>query len=274
MLAVSRPASNISSDRRNWTKSGRGAQTLLPFFLQFPVSAKAKLNRGTFVNPKLLHFGDSRTPVVVVDNVAGEGLTAAREAAAALAPFPPSQTGYYPGIRRIITDADSKAFAYICGLLETVAPFIGGGFDAEGFDLTEASFSMVTRRPEQLVAAQRTPHFDSANPRYLAVLHYLNHTAGSGTAFYRQRSTGIERVDDRNIGHFIDAARSDGQQAQGFINGSNAHYEQIGAVECVADRLVIYPGCLLHSGIIPENMAFSDDPRVGRLTTNIFVMAR
>ena len=37
------------------------------------------------------------------------------------------------------------------------------------------------------------------------------------------------------------------------------------------DRLVIYQGSLLHSGIIPPGMSFSADPREGRLTANIFV---
>lgn len=226
------------------------------------------------MSPQLLHIGNSHTPVVIVDNVAGERFAGARAAAADLAPFPVSQTGYYPGIRRIITEADEVAFAYVRALLETAAPFIGGGFDADGFDLTEASFSMVTRRPDQLVPAQRTPHFDSANPSYLAVLHYLSDTHGTGTAFYRQKSTGIETVNDGNIRQFIEAARRDGEEAHGFINMSNEQYEQIGLVEAVPDRLVIYPGCLLHSGIIPSDMNFSGDPKTGRLTANIFVMAR
>ena len=36
---------------------------------------------------------------------------------------------------------------------------------------------------------------------------------------------------------------------------------------------MIYQGALLHSGIIPADMAFSDDPRRGRLTANFFVKA-
>jgi len=57
----------------------------------------------------------------------------------------------------------------------------------------------------------------------------------------------------------------------GYITGSDSFYEQIGAVEAVPDRLVIYQGSLLHSGIIPDGMTFSADPREGRLTANIFV---
>ena len=57
----------------------------------------------------------------------------------------------------------------------------------------------------------------------------------------------------------------------GYIAGSDEFFEQIGAVEAVPDRLIIYQGSLLHSGIIPDDMTFSADPREGRLTANIFV---
>ena len=56
-----------------------------------------------------------------------------------------------------------------------------------------------------------------------------------------------------------------------YVNGSDDHFEQIGAVDGLPDRLVIYRGSLLHSGIIPTDMALSDDPRTGRLTANLFI---
>jgi len=57
----------------------------------------------------------------------------------------------------------------------------------------------------------------------------------------------------------------------GYIRESDSYFERIGAVEGLADRLVIYRGNMLHSGIIPEDMDFSSDPRRGRLTANIFI---
>ena len=57
----------------------------------------------------------------------------------------------------------------------------------------------------------------------------------------------------------------------GYIAGSNQFFEQIGAVEAVPDRLIIYQGSLLHSGIVPQDMPLTGDPRQGRLTANIFV---
>lgn len=45
-------------------------------------------------------------------------------------------------------------------------------------------------------------------------------------------------------------------------------------VEGKIDRVVIYRGSLLHSGIIPPGAELSSDPRYGRLTANLFVLGR
>ncbi|HEY0622414.1 DUF6445 family protein [Sphingomonas sp.] len=221
------------------------------------------------MKPELHRFGQSREPVVTVDGITGDP-GAAVAVAAGLAPFPVSQT-YYPGLRRIVTETDSEAFAYACRLLETAAPFIGGAFDADGFDLLEASFSIVTVPPDALAPAQRAPHFDSADADYVAVLHYLTQAPGSGTAFYRQRSTGIELVDEGNRAAFVAAAQAESASLTGYTNASNACFEQTGRIDAVRDRLVIYRGALLHSGIIPPGMKLSADPREGRLTANLFI---
>jgi len=221
------------------------------------------------MKPQLRRVGESNAPVVIVDDFSGT-LPAIVETAAALAPFPPA-ANYYPGLRRLIGEADENAYAYVVATLEAAAPYIGGGFDVDGFDLIEASFSMVTAPAARLDPAQRGAHFDTVDPKQLAVLHYLSDTPGSGTAFFRQRSTGIERVSEANLAAFVAAAQRENAAASGYIQGSNAQFEQIGLVEAVPDRLVIYPSCLLHSGVIPPDMPLSDDPRRGRLTANIFI---
>lgn len=222
------------------------------------------------MKPALRRIGESRSPLVVVDDFSGDA-AAAVTTAAALAPFPGARGSLYPGLRRVIVDADADASDYVQRTLEAAAPFIAGAFDVDRFELIEASFSMVTARADRLAPAQRAPHFDSTDPDYLAVLHYLSDTAG--TAFYRQRATGIEVVDETNKAAFIGAAQR-GAAAEGYIRASNASFEQIGAVEGSRDRLIIYQGCLLHSGIIPPDMTFSADPRHGRLTANFFVQLR
>jgi hypothetical protein len=225
------------------------------------------------VRPELRHFGTGRHPVVVIDEFTGrleEILAIAEE----VAPFPAAAGNYYPGLRRLIDRSDAAAEAYVERTCEDAGQFIAGAFDFTEFDLLEASFSMVTVPPSELALRQRAPHFDSTDPGYLALLHYLRVPDGSGTAFYRQRSTGIERVTALNASSYVPVAQLQAAQlpaGSGYITGSDNFYEQIGAVEAVPDRLVIYQGSLLHSGIIPDGMTFSADPREGRLTANIFV---
>lgn len=225
------------------------------------------------MKPELRRLGTSQSPVVVIDDFSG-GAEAIVDIAAALAPFPALENNYYPGLRRIIAPADRAADDYVERMLGALAQFIAGAFDVDGFDLLEASFSMVTSDPAELLPPQRAPHFDTTDPKYYAVLHYLNVAPGTGTAFFRQRSTGIEQVTEENVDIFVRVAKREMAALpadSGYILGSNPHYEQIGAVDAVPDRLIIYQGSLLHSGIIPTGMNRSSNPREGRLTANIFV---
>ena len=174
----------------------------------------------------------------------------------------------------MIRSGDVAAMAYVARLLRSIGPRLCQVFGLSGFRLLEASFSMVTTPPEQLSPPQRAPHFDSPDPDYLAVLHYLSATPGTGTAFYRQRSTGIEQVSAASLARFVEAAQRETITASGYIQGSNAAFEQTGAVEAAPDRLIVYRGCLLHSGIILPDAPLETDPRRGRLTANLFVHGR
>jgi len=213
---------------------------------------------------------------VIVDNFTGDAEAIAR-IADSLAPFPPIEGNYYPGVRRMIGEEDRDAHAYILNACERAAPFIGGAFGVGGFDLHEASFSVVTVRPDQLQEVQRRPHFDSSDQSLFALLHYLRVPPDSGTAFYRHRSTGIERITNGNLNRFLAASERELETRPpgfGYMAGSDDFFEQIAQVEAVPDRLIMYHGSLLHSGVIPEGMNFSSDPRQGRLTANLFIIGR
>jgi hypothetical protein len=211
--------------------------------------------------------------VVVIDEFSGNAEAVAK-LADELAPFPQVSNNYYPGVRGEIDESQAEAFAYVQHTCREASQFIAGAFGVNGFRLLRASFSLVTKQPSELLPPQRVPHFDSTDPKYYALLHYLRVPEGSGTAFYRQRTTGIERVTETNQSAFVRTAQAEVAQLpanSGYIRGSNDLFEQIGVVEAVADRLIIYQGSLLHSGIIPQDMTFSPDPRVGRLTANFFL---
>jgi hypothetical protein len=224
------------------------------------------------VKTELRRFGNKQSPVVVIDDFSGS-LERILEIADELAPYP-RHTNYYPGLRRIFTADDTAANAYAEESCERAAQFIADAFDIDVFDLLEASFSMVTLKPTELSTPQRAPHFDTTDQKHLALLHYLRAPPNTGTAFYRQRATGIERVTELNVTVFVQVAEVQIVQLpsdSGYFHGSDEFYEQIGAVEAVPDRMIIFQGSLLHSGIIPPDMPLTGDPRQGRLTANIFV---
>jgi hypothetical protein len=211
--------------------------------------------------------------VVVVDDFTGRA-DAWREAALRLAPFPPASGPFYPGLRRQIDVADTEANALVDSLMRAAAPFIGGAFDCDRLSVLQASFSMVTARAEALSPRQRAPHFDSVDRKYIAVLLYL--TEGTGTAFYRHRATGIEQVTQANLSRYVSLAEAENLRAprEGYIIETDEFYIQTGKVASEIDRVVIYQGAVLHSGLIYPDLALSADPGIGRLTVNIFVQGR
>jgi len=228
------------------------------------------------IKPRLLRVGLEQHPVVVIDEFSGR-LDEIVQCACDLAPYPAIERNYYPGVRRVIGRNDQRANAYVEQTCRDAAQYIAGAFDIETFTLVEASFSLVTVRPSELSSPQRAPHFDTGDPKHLALLHYLRVPEGSGTAFYRQRSTGIERVTTANMARFVRTAQQEARllpSDAGYISGSDPFFEQIGLVEAVPDRLVIYQGSVLHSGIIPPGMTFSADPGMGRLTANLFIRGK
>ncbi len=225
------------------------------------------------MKPELRRVGNSQSPIVIIDSFFG-AVEEIGGLADELAPFPAIEGNYYPGVRRRIDEADEHAFAYVLAACNKAAPFIGGGFEVEDFDLVEASFSIVTVKPDQLQPVQRSPHFDSPEQNIFALLHYLRVPENSGTAFYRHRATGIERVTSSNVDIFAARARTEASMlppGSGYMHGSDPFYEQIASIEAVPDRVIIYHSSLLHSGIIPAGMSLSANPHEGRLTANFFL---
>lgn len=223
------------------------------------------------MTPDVRRIGSANSPLIAIDDFSGD-VPAIIDMAAAMAPFPPAARGQYPGTRRMIAPGEPAA-GYVSRTLKAVAPLIFAAFGVKKFDVHYASFSMVTVDPAELLPQQRVPHFDSTHPGYIAILHYLRVSPDSGTAFYRQRATGIDTIDEGNVGAFAAAADPVAAASSGYVRDGNAAFEQIAMVEAIPDRLVIYPGRLLHSGLVPRDLALSDDPRRGRLTANLFIQA-
>ncbi len=217
--------------------------------------------------------GRSKSKVIVIDDCLPNAIDLV-DAAAALPTFPLEVRTGYPGRRHQIGPGD-KASVYVMDILRVAGLVIPGYFHVDNFRVFEASYSLATTPPAQLKPGQRIPHYDWDDPAYLAILLHLHHIPQTGTAFYRHRASGLEQIDKASVPQLRNWVQADladeAREANLFQGQMSTHYEQIFHVEGRFNRLVIYPGCLLHSGYFSPEFNYSDDPRAGRLTANLFI---
>ena len=204
-------------------------------------------------------------PVLIVDNYVAD-LDAIVSRARALSPYPQA-TGPYPGERHLITRDDSLMADYIGPMLNSLAPMISDAFDADILGATSASLSRVTTRPEKLTRYQSLPHFDDTSGKMIAILHYLTPTRG--TALYRHRATGLERITEDRIKYYLGSIEHLGAR-ENYMCGSNDDYEMTAEITGHRGRIAVYPSNALHSGMIPPDH-FTDLGCRERLTANIFI---
>lgn len=210
-------------------------------------------------------FGNEQEPVIIIDNFCGE---LDRLVAAGLSAEYQAVMGY-PGVR---APADVR---YLSPHGDVLADLLYETFGfSVGFRVQSCSYSIVSTPPEALAANQRIPHYDDTGPDLLAFLHYTGAPDTGGTAFYRHRRTGYETVTLKRQDAYRLALREDdrlfGAPSPGYCYGDTERYEMIGEVDARPDRMVIYRGRTLHSGIIPDDLPLVADPKRGRLTVNTF----
>ncbi len=219
---------------------------------------------------EVLKIGRSQEPVVIIDGFSANPDALAK--AAASMTFE-DNSRYYPGIRAA---CDPDYLGQRADVLKQVLIDVFGA--DKGAVLVECNYSLVTTSPEDLAPIQRLPHYDSTDPKRLAVLHYLCGPEGGGTAFYRHRATGHEYISQGELHPYSKLLQKEfreiGAPQQDYIRSSNDQFEQIGWVDAAYNRLVMYRGWRLHSGLIPAGLTLSDDPAKGRLTINTFLQAR
>jgi hypothetical protein len=155
---------------------------------------------------------------------------------------------------------------------------IGENFDlpTEGDVNVNTYFGLATSPPESLSVLQRLPHFDTSNPRQVAVLHYLCDGAQGGTSFYRHRSTGYESIIEARQRLYYERLNAEVTAAlppARYLSGNDELYEETARVAAKFNRLAVYRSCALHSANI-ESGCLSRNPRQGRLTANIFLAYR
>ncbi|MBI1403612.1 MAG: hypothetical protein GC147_10400 [Porphyrobacter sp.] len=212
-------------------------------------------------------IGREGEPLVVIDNFTGQ--PDRLRAMGMAAHYHPAGVDY-PG-RRALADPSyldlrrelmMQVMARVFGLTRSIRCEV-------------AAFSLVTLAPEELSPRQRVPHHDHSDAGRVAIMHYLGGPETGGTAFFRHRRTGFEAITPEREADYAAALAEDerefGAPPSGYPQGDSAAFEQIAAVEAQPDRMAIYRGRQLHSGIIPDPAALSADPAKGRLTVNMFL---
>jgi len=132
-------------------------------------------------------------------------------------------------------------------------------------------FGLATVPPKAMLPLQIAPHTDSHRLHSYATVHYLGGDVYGGTAFYRHKATGLERVPATGSDRFVRMRRQELADNEGRPPAVIRElYEEIAFVEPRYNRLVLYPANLLHSAKMADDVALSDDPRMGRLTANLF----
>lgn len=188
--------------------------------------------------------------------------------AATAAAFGPALHAY-PGLRAPLPEG------YMAAVLPVIARLAADTFDGDGLELIDASYSLVTASPNALAVRQRLPHCDAFGEGRLALVHYLNNSSdGGGTGFFRHRSTGWETIDEERspvyLGQLEAELRHGGLPPPAYPTGSDRLFELTAAAEPLYNRALVYPGHLLHSGLIPPDWTPSADPLSGRLTVTAF----
>lgn len=215
-------------------------------------------------------MGREGEPLVVIDSFSGK-VEELREAGYA-AQYQDAGA-HYPGVR---SWADPGYLDLRRPLMIQIMQRVFGL--TRGVQMDASTFSLVTLPEEELSPQQRIPHYDHESDKVIGIMHYLLGPESGGTAFYRHRRTGFEAITPERMQAFF-AGLADDESEFGMIppryhHGDNDWFEMIDEVEAQPDRMIIYRGRQLHSGIIPDPAALSADPRKGRLTINMFIRGR
>jgi len=211
--------------------------------------------------------GRAGTPVIVIDDFALD-LGEVIDYGCRSAEYGSDGTSMYPGLRAPLPKG------YVRAVLQQIYRLLFDVYEVPpdlGMKTVNAVYSLIATPEAQLQPGQRRPHFDSCRPYFLAVLHYLNAGPFCDTGLFRHRATGLERVSEETVETYLRACEEQAADESGYIKGSSAHYELYDRIQYRPNRLVAYPGSLLHSGLVDPAVDINPDPRSGRLTANIFV---
>jgi len=226
------------------------------------------------VNPhsslKVFSIGEERTLVIIIDDFALDTADVI-DHACHLASFGADGTGY-PGVRAPLTRR------HVVAELDAMYPLLRKVYSVpENLAMrpVNTAYSLVSTPERELKVNQCLPHYDSNRPYYFAITHYLGSGNFGGTGLYRHKPTGFETLMGARLELYTEARDAflaeHGHPPQRYFRESDEQYELFDRIEYRPNRLVAYPGYLLHSGLVVPARDIDPDPRTGRLTSNVFV---
>ena len=230
-------------------------------------------DRQVALNPHaeahLRRVGNEGIPVLVIDDLVLNPEALVEDAAQAKWETP--QREFYPGLNAPVPPAYIEAITH--GLRRSFSRAFG--FDERAHYEINSFFALSTFGLDQLGPPQRIPHYDLILRQQLAMVHYLGHDQGGGTALFRHNATGFE---------YVDAQRRDIYQTQidswmalnsdkltAFTGPKTPSFTLTERVDFKFNRAVIYPSCALHCALF-DGARLDPDPRTGRLTLNTFIL--
>jgi hypothetical protein len=221
---------------------------------------------------QLQHIGQEQVPVLVIDNAAAD-LKLLRDFAISQAMFQDDVYSYYPGVRAHLPKE------YVIAVLSALYGYLQQAYSLPAqlrLQPKDLYYSLITRQPAELSMLQRLPHFDATSPYYFALVHYLADGEHGGTGFFTHLPTGFQRILPSREASYLQSAQGyiaqNGQPSANYPTGSDGHYALYHQIAYKPNRLLLYPGNLLHSALVDPANDICSNPATGRLTSNIFML--
>lgn len=221
--------------------------------------------------PQVVYVGKNKTPVIIIDGYVSN-LDEITNQVVKNAQFKPEGVTKYPGVRSSIPK--TIVVSYLKPLMKTLYKVYKLSQDLQPTPI-DNYFSLITKQPKDLSAMQSWPHFDTPNPNLIAVLHYLNKGEHGGTAFFKHNKSGLDRIDNQTIETYLKHAdnyfTSLNTNAFDYCDEQHSEFTCYKKIAYKPNRLIIFPGQLLHSSSVNTDTDLSSNPEEGRLTANMFI---